>query len=188
MASVFQNIALKILLITNGLILTAVAMMGPIYAIFVEEIGGDLLDAGLTGAAYALTAGTTTLLVGKLVDKVKEKELVIVAGYIVIGIAFLLFTGVHSIWTLAMVQALIGFGEALYSPAFDSVYSDHLDKRKSGLQWGAWEAMNYFTWAAGATVGGFLVSMFSFDHLFVLMSLLAFGAALYIYLTPRKVL
>jgi len=36
---------LKILLVTNGLILLSGAMIGPIYAIYVKKIGGDLLDA-----------------------------------------------------------------------------------------------------------------------------------------------
>ena len=36
-----MNKALKILLSTNAIILLAAAMLGPIYAIFVEEIGGS---------------------------------------------------------------------------------------------------------------------------------------------------
>ena len=37
------NKAIKILLITNGFILIAGAMLGPIYALFVKKIGGDQL-------------------------------------------------------------------------------------------------------------------------------------------------
>lgn len=43
---------IKILLFTDGLVLVAAAMLAPIYAIFVEKIGGDLLDASLAGAIY----------------------------------------------------------------------------------------------------------------------------------------
>jgi MFS family permease len=188
MTSVFHNLALKILLFTNGLVLTATSMLGPIYAIFVDEIGGNILDAGVTVAVYAATAGVTSLLVGHWVDRVKEKELVIVLGYVIIGTGFLMFMGVQSIPALILVQMVIGFGEALYNPAFDAVYSQHLDKKKTGIQWGAWEAMDYFTWAIGALIGGWFVSLFGFKFLFLIMAILAFSAALYIFFTPRKVL
>lgn len=45
----FLNKPIKVLLITDGLVLLAAAMFVPIYAVYVEKIGGDLLDVGLTG-------------------------------------------------------------------------------------------------------------------------------------------
>ena len=68
----FLNKALRILLSTNAMILMAGAMLGPIYAIFVEDVGGDLLDASLAGGIFALVAGITTLLSGKYSDKIRN--------------------------------------------------------------------------------------------------------------------
>jgi len=68
------NKALRILLITDGLVLIAGAMLGPIYTLFVEKIGGNLLDASLSGGIFAFGAGITTLIAGKFADKFKEKE------------------------------------------------------------------------------------------------------------------
>lgn len=93
-----------------------------------------------------------------------------------------------SIIALFLVQALIGLGEAIYSPAFDAVYSKHLDKKHSGIQWGAWESTNYFTTAAGAIIGGIIVTSFGFQSLFVVMGILCIGSALYIYSLRRNVL
>ena len=50
------NRALRILLSTNGMILLAGAMLGPIYALFVDKIGGDLMDASIAGGIFALVA------------------------------------------------------------------------------------------------------------------------------------
>ena len=180
--------ALRILLGTNALILIAGATIAPIYALFVENIGGDLLDAGLTGSIYALAAGVTTLVSGRITDRIRESELIVVFGYAIMGIGYLLLILVHSIWTLFLVQALIGFAEAIYSPAFDALYSKHLDRGKAGRQWGTWESMNYFTLAAGAAIGGLIVNQFGFNLLFVIMALLTFTAALYIYFLPRTTL
>lgn len=179
---------LRILLATNGLILFAGAMLGPIYALFVDEVGGDILDAGLAGGIFALTAGVTTIIAGKYADRIKETELFVVVGYALIGTGFLLYTQVHSVMTLLLVQVLIGIAEALYSPAFDALYSNHMDRRRSGTEWGTWEAMNYFTTAAGAAIGGLVASIFGFDTLFLIMAVLAFSSATYIYNLPRKIL
>jgi len=95
---------------------------------------------------------------------------------------------INSVVFLFIVQAIIGLGEAIYSPAFDAVYSKHLDGHKSGRQWGAWEATNYFTTALGAIIGGAIVTLFGFQILFIIMAILCFSSALYIYHLKRNVL
>ena len=182
------NKAVRILLYTNSLILVAGAMLGPIYALFVEDIGGSLLDASLAGAIFALAAGLTTLIAGQYTDKIKENELIIVVGYGLMGLGFLLYTAVNSIWTLFMVEVIIGFAEALYSPAFDALYSKHLSLRKIGRGWGTWEAANYFSVALGSVLGGIIVNILGFDVLFILMAIFAFSSAVYIYHLPRRLL
>jgi len=170
------------------MILMSAAMLGPIYALFVEKVGGDLMDASIAGSIFALVAGLTTLISGKYSDKIKENKQVIVFGYAIMGVGFLLYLWVASVVSLFIVQAIIGFGEAIYAPAFDSLYSKHLDRHKSGRQWGAWESINYFTTAIGAIIGGGLVTLFGFQPLFVIMAMLCFGSAIYIYHLKQSVL
>ena len=43
----FLNRPLRILLISDTLVLISGAMIVPIYAIYVKKIGGDILDAGV---------------------------------------------------------------------------------------------------------------------------------------------
>ena len=142
----------------------------------------------ILGGSIALVAGLTSLISGKYSDKIKENELIIVLGYSIMGIGFLLYFWVNSVIFLFIVQAIIGIGEAIYSPAFDSVYSKNLNSNKFGRQWGAWESMNYFTTAFGAITGGGLVTLFGFQTLFVVMSVLCFGSAFYIYHLKRSIL
>jgi len=182
------NRQLKILLITNSLVLVAGAMLGPIYALFVEDIGGDLLSASYSFGAFALAAGFVTLISGKYTDQVKEKKSIITIGYLLMSLGFFLYLAVNSIWMLLVVQVIIGFGEAIYAPALDSIYSAHISRRKSGRQWATWEALYYFTTFVGAIAGGLLISQFGFNPAFILMGFLALGSALYILFLPKKVL
>jgi len=188
MKRILFNRALRILLTTNGLILLAAAMLGPIYALFVKNIGGNLLDASLTGGFFALAAGLTSLIAGKFADKNKRDELIVATGYAVMGLGFFLYIFVNSIWFLFGVQILIGSAQAFYIPAFDALYSKHITKRKAGREWGAWESLNYFSIAVGAIVGGFIVTKFGFTPIFAIMSALSLISAIYIYRLHKRVL
>ena len=184
----YLKTSLKILLATNGLILLTGAMLGPIYALFVERIGGSILDVGIAGSIFALVAGITTIISGKYTDKIKESELIIVFGYLLLGVGFFLYSKVNSIYTLFLVQIIIGFGEAVYSPAFDSVYTKHMGKKVTGKLWGLWEGMNYFVIAAGSVSGAFIAFNYGFNALFFIMSSISVISALYIFFLPRKIL
>ncbi|HCJ52789.1 MAG: hypothetical protein A2898_04915 [Candidatus Kerfeldbacteria bacterium RIFCSPLOWO2_01_FULL_48_11] len=182
------NQPLRILLGTNALVLIASAMFIPIYALYVEDIGGDLFDAGLTAAVYALVAGSLTIVSGRMTDRLKRKELMVIVGYVIVGIGFLLYTFANSLAVLIVIQAIIGFGTAVYAPAFDTLYSHNLHIRRTGLQWGAWEAMDYFATAAGALLGGAIVTFLGFTAMFVLMSAFCLASATYIFFLPKKTL
>lgn len=183
-----SNTALRILLITDGLVVFSGAMLGPIYALFVRDIGGDILDTGLAASVFMATAGIVVFLSGRFSDKMKETELVVALGYAIMGAGFLSYLLVHTVVQLLIVQVVIGLGQALCSPSFDALYSKHVDAKRSGSQWGAWESMNYFAIAFGALAGSTVVSIFGFQALFIIMSCFAFTSALYIYFLPRRVL
>jgi len=182
-------IALRILLITDGLFLLASAMIGPIYAIFVEEIGGDILTAGASFAVFSLVLGLLILMMGKIEDVVlKETELWICAGYFIIAFGFfgylLIKTPVH----LFFIQAILAIGVAVESPAFCAVYSRHLDKKRTAFQWGAWDATHNLTAALGALIGSAIAAFLGFNILFILMGCLALLSCLIILFLPRRVL
>ena len=182
------NKALRVLLITNGLILISAAMLGPIYALFVERVGGDLLDASIAGFLFAISAGLMTFASGKFSDKIRHSEIIIVLGYFLMGTGFFLYQFVDSITFLFSIQVLIGLGEAIYAPAFDRLYSMHLDKGKQGTEWGVWESMYYFTMAFGALIGGLIVTQFGFNAIFIIMAALSYISASYLYLlSPKRV-
>lgn len=183
-----NRVALRILLITDGLVLFAAAMLGPIYALFVRDIGGDILDTGLAASVFTATAGVAVFLAGRLTDRVREDELLVALGYGIRAVGFFSYLLVDSVWMLLVVQAVIGVGEALCSPAYDALFSKHVEVGHSGSQWGAWEALNYFSLAIGALVGSIVVSLFGFPVLFTAMGCLAATSALYILILPRRVL
>lgn len=184
-----MNLALKILLLSDGLFILAAASLGPIYAIFVEEVGGDILTAGISFAIFAFVMGILILILGRIEDTIlKETELWIFAGYLILAFGFFSYSFVKFPWQLFIVQIILGIGEAIQTPAYSAVYSRHLEPKRYAFQWGAWDATRNFATAIGAVVGAVLVTLFGFKILFVIMGTLALISSIIIYFTPRKIL
>ena len=113
-------------------------------------------------------------------DRIRSPHKVLLVAYILLGIGYLLYAFVYSVWTLFLVQILLGMGAAIGWPAFDALYSTHLDHHKEGSEWAAWEAMDYFTTAAGAFAGGIIVTWLGFNTLFFIMAGFCFVSAVYL--------
>lgn len=177
----YLNQALKTLVWSAGVIIAASAMIGPIYAILVEQIGGDLLDASLTFFIYSIVTSITLFLSGKLFDKRRQGKGILALGFLIISLGYFGYLFVDTVHKLYLVQVLIGIGTAIYSPAWDSMYSTHITKKHEGTQWATWEITNQFSAAVGALVGGVVASQWGFPPLFVLMSVICLISALFIY-------
>jgi len=180
--------SLKILLYTNGLVLLSAAMLGPIYALFVEQIWWDLMDASIAGWMFALSAWITTLLFWRIADSSNQKGKILSLWYLLMGIGFFSYLFVESIIHLFLVQILIGLWEAIYSPAFDALYSENIHKKQSWTEWWIWEAVNYFSLAIGAFLWGLLATQYGFQAIFIIMWSFCFLSSIYIYILPKKLL
>lgn len=178
--------ALRILLITNGFVLLSWAMIGPIYALFVEWVGWDLMDASIAWWLFALSAGITTLLFWRISDSFKNKKNILGLWYFIMWFGFLCYLFVDSIIALFLVQIIIGLGEAIYAPAFDALYSDNIHKKQAGYEWWLWECLDYFATAIGAFIGWAIVTYLGFHVVFIIMWFFCLWSAIYLYLVPKK--
>jgi predicted MFS family arabinose efflux permease len=164
---------LRYLLIADFFMLLAMWMLTPIYAIFVEEIGGDILAASSAWALFSLTSGVLIYFSGKWQDGLKKRGIThnkfISLGYLIRCIAFLGYFFVADKFQLFAVQVLLGIGVAASVPAFDSLYSKLLTKGRYASEWGAWEGMNMIVASIGAVIGGVVASYFGFKALFLVM-------------------
>ncbi len=182
------NKAVKILLILSGIFMFAGAMTMPIYAIFVEEIGGGITTASTSYALFWLVAGIATFFTGYIENKMKETELAIMWSQFILGIAYVMYFFTETVDTLYIVQILLGIGNAFYWPAFHSTYSKHIEKKKSAEQWGFYDALAYLVPAIAAALGGWLVEAYGFHSIFAIMAALSFFNGFFILVLPRKVL
>ena len=169
----------KVLLTAQGFIIAAFGMISPIYAVFVEQIGGGILAASGAVAAYSIATGVMVYIISKWEDHVKHLEKMMTIGYILSAIGFFGYIFVQNIYELIIVQILLGLSVAVRAPAFDAVYSKHLDHHHGVLQWGYWETMAYIVTALAALIGGYVANNYGFRMLFVVMFISSLIALLY---------
>lgn len=164
---------LKLFLGVDSLFVLAAGMLGPIYAIFVQKIGGDILAAGSAWAIFMLVSGIGIFLMGKIQDKIKKDKPIIILGYAIRSLGFLGYFFVSNVIQLFIVQLLLGISTMVITPAYDSFYTKYLEKGKFASQWAAWEGMWYSISGVAALVGAFLAKIFGFKVLFLVMFFLS---------------
>ena len=165
-------------------------MLVPVYALFVEKVGGGALSAGFTAGALGFAAAISAFVSGRMIDKLNPNQTrnILSLGWLAIGLAILLYMLVESVAALFVVQIILGLVKTVSAPAFDTLYSRHLDKSSTGQEYGVWEASFFLTAGIGAVIGGILVDNFGFNGVFIAMSSLAVFAAAYIRSVPEDIL
>lgn len=172
----------RILLLSDALFLLSGGFLGPIYALFVKQIGGDLLDASSAFALFMLTAGGVVFLLALWEDKIKHQRIFVIAGYGISMIGTAGYLLVNSTLSLFIVEILLGLAVALKDPAYDDLFS-LAGKRHLTLAWGEWEAVDYLALGGGAFAGGLIAEFFGFQTLLwsmLVLSVFSFLSSLFL--------
>ncbi len=178
--------ALKLLFFCNSIFVLAGSLLGPLYAVYVQGLGHDgILTISSSWSIFLFSTTLCTFIISRIGDKARKDDLLI-AGFLVRAFIWIAFIFINSIAELIMLQALLGFGEALGSPAFDTIFAEHLDKNVHIREYADWHLLSNIVTASGTLIGGFIVSRFGFPLLFICMSFGAFVATLITLLNPKR--
>ncbi len=183
-----MNSSLRILLFVDALVLFAGAFLSPIFALFVQHLGGTLLTAASSWGVFCLVAAFVTFFLVKIEDRLKESELAIALGYCMLAFGYYAYLLVENITGLLAVQALLGLGVAVMTPAYGAVFFKHLKRREHARGWSLWQALGFLAAGCGALIGGTVATFAGYATLFTLMGTLALLSALVIVALPRKLL
>jgi MFS family permease len=172
---------LKLLLVADGLVIFAAALWIPLYAIFVEQLNGTILDVGIAWAIAMFVYATLEIPFGKLADH-HQKKFFMAGEYLLMGIVFLYLTTITQIWELFIAEFLLGISAAIGTPAYDGIFSKSLDKGKESFEWSIWETVNGYAGGAAAIIGAYIIFIADFDILFMGMGIICIIAGLIILL------
>lgn len=157
----------KILLVENTLFEFGAGLYGPIYAVFVGEIGGTVLTAGTAWAIFLISLGVFGFITSKFIDRLSLKKATIatsiIHGFLIFGYVF-----VSQIWQLYLLQLLIGVIGAINFPVWDAWFTNMQKSERRGESFALLHATNNIGRGFAALGGGVIVFFVGFKTLFII--------------------
>jgi MFS family permease len=161
-------------------------LLGPIYAIFVQNIGGNILSASSAWAIYTITIGVLTVIFGHFEQKLSWSRMLI-WGRILTAVGIFGYFFVSNIYQLFAIEFILGVAASIKDPAYDSLFSKFLTKKKMSVEWGYQWGLTSIFGGMAALIGGTIATFFGFKTLFIIMAVSSsVSAALSVLLLRKK--
>lgn len=173
------NQRIKILLYGGNIWYFGEGMLAPIFALFAERVGGDILDISWAWATYLILAGFLYIVIGKATDIYGNKEKTMVVGYALNALFTFGYLLVSAPWHLFVIQAGLGVAAAMASPTWDALYARHEEEKHSGFKWGLAGGTAQIITGIAIVIGGYIVNYWSFTTLFVIIGVIQIIATVY---------
>jgi predicted MFS family arabinose efflux permease len=167
----------KILLLGANIWYFGEGMMGPLFAVFAQRVGGDILDITWAWSTYLGITGILYILIGKAINKKPYKTKVMVAGYILNAIFTFGYLLVKNPLHLFLVQAGLGAAEAIGTPAWDALYAQNVADKSDTYAWGLSSGQSQIVTGIAFAIGGLIAHFVSFESLFITMGIVQILAA-----------
>lgn len=145
-------------------------LFGPLFAVFTQKIGGNILEITWAWATFLIVTGVFYIIIGKWTSNNKQYQAkMMVLGYVLNTIFTFCYLLVASPGQLFLVQAGLGISEAIGSPSWDSMYARSLNETNDVFAWGLAGGQAQIVTGLATIAGGFIVYYISFNTLFIIM-------------------
>ena len=181
-----MHLVIRILLLTALLANFADGLYTPVYAAYVEEVGGGVLDAGLSWSVNLIVFGVLAVVLSRVQARSRRKVWYLIVGYLLSALSSALFAVIRVPGMLYVVQFIRGLSWAMVGPVWDAFFTLYVDRGRATVEWGYYEGGWSIAMGVGSAVGGILLTVSSFQALFFLSSLLNVLAASVIFLHRRE--
>jgi len=184
------NPVIRFLIVSDTMLIGAAGLIGPIFALFVEDfiIGGDEAVAGIAAGVYLFSRSLLQIPVAHFLDKIRgEKDdfWCMFIFSVLMAIIPLLYLIIETPFQLYAVQFILGFFSAFTYPAYMAIFTRHIDKDKEGTEWGVYFTLTDIASALLAVIGGYLAVSLGFPALIVVVVILSvFGALMLLPIRP----
>lgn len=155
-------------------------LLGPLFAVFAQNVGGNVLDIAWAWGVYLIVTGVFIVIVGYVSDRIPKLP-ILFAGYILTAILTFGYLFVTTPSQLLLLQAAMGIALALTNPTYMSLLGRFSrEGGKEGTTWGWADGRDKIATGLAVFAGGLIVSTWSFEALFLIMGTLQLVATAFI--------
>lgn len=171
-----MNKMIKLLLISDILVLTGFGFVSPILAIFISDrlADGSIFAVGMATAIYWILKSILQLPIGKYVDSHDNKLVVLIVGSVIYPIVPILYMFATKVIHIYIAQAVYAVGAALAVPTWLGLWSTHLDRKHESFEWAIYSTTIGIGVGITGFVGAALAESIGFDLTFILVAILSF--------------
>jgi hypothetical protein len=166
------NSLYKLLLSAYGISMFSEWVLLPIYAVFVQKIWWDILDASWAMAVFLISQWAFTIIIKRLKWTYKHHVIMMVIWWFIRLMGIALYLAVSSTWMLFVTQVLVALWNAIADPIFDKELADHTDKGNKLFERGLREGMQDIINGLAAIVWWLIAAFFWFQRLIGFMILM----------------
>lgn len=146
----------------------AYGLFAPVYAIFVQNIGGTILDAGIAYSIYGICSGGFIIAFGSSDFFKRNVKKIIIVGYATYSLVYYLYMFIDSPQELFCLQILIGLATGILEPSWSAVFSAKQSEGALEKNWAIWTGGVGMISGIAALLGGYIATH-SFPLLFFIM-------------------
>lgn len=145
----------------------------PIYAIYVQQIWWDILDASWAMAIFLITSGLITIFIHKIQWSSKQKSILFIGWRFIWLLWICMYMIVDSVVLLFITQVVIAIGNAMANPIFDKELEDNSNTNNSTFKRWLYEGSQDIVNGIAAIVWWIIVTTIGFKSLIILMIIIA---------------
>jgi DHA1 family multidrug resistance protein-like MFS transporter len=149
-------------------------MRFPVVPLYAQTLGADTTLVGLINAAFLLSAGTLSLPLGLIVDRLGVKLLAL-SGLMMLSLSSFLLTISHTPHQLIWIYLFSGAGLAAFGPTIMSYVAGVSPSTHLGRSYGWYTTALYVGMSLGPGAGGFVAELWGFPLVFILSGLSIFA-------------
>jgi len=178
-----QHDLVYILTLAYGLSTFASGILIPIYAFFIQKIGGGILETSWAIATYSIICGLGTIFVHKTTWSHTYRRHLLWGGWLLWLLSMTVYLIIQNITVLYIAQILNALGDAICEPIFDAEFSEKISSDSSG-GWAFFNGTISIFEGLASVAGGIIATAYGFDSLlYCIMVIGTISFALIVYYT-----
>ncbi|MFH1506471.1 MAG: MFS transporter [archaeon] len=182
----FTNRELSEVYVSYAIRALAFSMIGLFIPVFLLQMGYPLTEVFLFFFFTELFGIPFAFLSAKLAEHIGFKHTILLSVPVQILFFFLLFALNKSFISLWFVALIYGFAAMLFWMPFHFEFATNSDRKNRGMEFGILQSLSLTVVVIGPLTGAFIISKFSFNALFVIVSILLFLSTFPLFLSKDK--